>query len=72
MPASKFLVQTDDFAFKELVQESTLPCFTTNLATDMSDILGSRNIIPITDAEANVTYYFICKKEKKKYYIQKP
>lgn len=65
MPASKFLVQTDDFAFKELVQESTLPCFTTNLATDMSDILGGRNIIPITDAEANVTYYFICKKENR-------
>lgn len=67
MPASKFLVQTDEFAFRELILESTLPCFTTNLATDMSGILRERNIIPITSAEANVTYYFICKKKHDKY-----
>lgn len=67
MPASKFLTQTDDFTFRELIQQSTLPCFTTNLAGDMSDILKDRNIIPITDAEANVVYHFICKKDKEHY-----
>ena len=67
MPASKFLVQTDEFAFQELVQESTLPCFTTNLATDMSGILKDRTIIPSTNAEANVIYYFICKKNQTLY-----
>lgn len=67
MPASKFLIQTDDFSFRELVQKSTLPCFVTNLATNLSDILTGRDIIPITDAEANVVYYFICKKGNGKY-----
>lgn len=67
MPASKFLVQSDDFAFRELVQKSTLPCFTTNLATEMSGILAGRNTIPITDAEANVVYYLICRKKQSPY-----
>lgn len=67
MPASKFLIQTDDFAFRELIQQSTLPCFITNLAADMSGILKDRNIIPITDTEANVVYHFICKKDKEHY-----
>ena len=67
MPASKFLIQTDDFTFRELIRQSTLPCFTTNLASNMSDILKDRNIIPITDTEANVIYHFICKKDKEHY-----
>lgn len=36
MPASKFLVQTDEFAFEELIRASTLFCFTTNFATDVT------------------------------------
>lgn len=61
MPASKFLVQTDDFAFDELVRESSLPCFTTDLA--ISKGIGAppsgRILIPITDPEANVTYHLL-------------
>lgn len=67
MPASRFIIQTDSFAMRELTQKSSLPCFTTNLAGDRSDILRGRNIIPITNPEANVTYYFICKKSDTKY-----
>ena len=59
MPASKFLVQTDDFEFNELVKSSTLPCFVTNLVSDMDDILKNRVIIPISDFEANVNYHLI-------------
>lgn len=59
MPASKFLVQTDDFEFDELVKSSTLPCFVTNLVSDMDDILKNRVIIPISDSEANVNYHLI-------------
>lgn len=66
MPASKFLVQEDDFAFRELVRASSLPCFTTNLASD-SGILHGRNIIPITDPEANVTYHLLFPARKKEY-----
>ena len=64
MPASKFLVQTDDFAFQELVYESTLPCFTTNLAADNSGMLQGRIVIPITDPEATVTYHLILSANK--------
>ncbi|MCD8107244.1 MAG: LysR family transcriptional regulator [Oscillospiraceae bacterium] len=60
LPASKFLVQTDEFAFSELIRESTLPCFTTNLAMNrFGRDLSSRITIPITDEEANVTYYIV-------------
>ena len=62
MPVSKFLIQTDEFAFRELVRESALPCFSTNLSTARTDALQGRTAIPITDAQANVVYYFICRK----------
>lgn len=65
MPSSKFLVQMDDFAFKELVRESSLPCFTTNLAADTDGLLQNRHIIPITDPEANVMYHILCSLGKK-------
>lgn len=65
MPASKFLVQTDDFAFEELIRESSLPFFTTNLANDKNNLLENRRVIPITDAEANVEYSLIFGPNKK-------
>lgn len=64
MPASRFLVQTDEFAFEELIRTSTLFCFTTNFATDVNHLLRGRKVIPITDPEADVTYHLICRKEK--------
>ncbi len=63
MPASRFLVQTDQFEFEELVRESSLPCFTTNLAEDSSGLLADRIKIPVTDPQANVTYYLACHSE---------
>ena len=67
MPASKFIIQTDEFAMQELIQKSTLPCFTTNLAAYHSDTLKGRSIIPITNPEANVTYHLVCKKSETQY-----
>ena len=63
MPSSKFLVQTDQFEFEELVRESSLPCFTTNLAKDDNDLLTDRTKIPVINPEANVTYYLACHSE---------
>ena len=60
MPASRFLVQTNLFEFEELVRESSLPCFTTNLAKDDQNLLTDRIQIPVTNSEANVTYYLVC------------
>ncbi len=61
MPSSKFLVQTDDFAMQELIRTSSLPCFATNLAMNR-ELYEDRKIIPITDPEANITYYLVLKK----------
>lgn len=66
MPASRFLVQTDDFELRELIRASSLPCFTTNLATD-EELLQNRVSIPITDPEANVTYHLLYPTRKKEY-----
>ena len=62
MPASRFLIQTDEAEFHELVRSSTLFCFSTNIAAYPEDILTGRKIIPITDDTANVTYHLIWKK----------
>lgn len=67
MPSSRFLVQTDEFAFRELVRESSLPCFTTNLATDYQNLLADRIKIPITSPQANVTYFLACRSNQKAY-----
>lgn len=57
MPSSKFLVQTDEFAFRELMAASSLPYFTTDLANERFQKVKNRVTIPITDERANVSYY---------------
>ncbi|NQI33547.1 hypothetical protein HO928_00605 [Streptococcus suis] len=57
MPQSKFLVQENDFAFQELVANSSLPHFTTNLVKTDKE----RVVIPLTDDEAGVTYHIYCR-----------
>lgn len=57
MPASKFLVQTDEYTFDELARSSSLPCFTTDYFRQSMDRYGNRVNIPLTDAEADVTFY---------------
>lgn len=59
LPNSKFLVQNDEFAFLELIKESNLPCFATNLSEDRQESENNRILIPITDAEANVKFYLV-------------
>ena len=56
MPASKFLVQTDNAVFDELVRVSSLPCFTTDYGQSQHGF-PNRVHIPLTDAEAHVTFY---------------
>ena len=56
MPTSKFLVQTDNAVFDELVRASSLPCF----STDYGNLQGgypARVNIPLQDAEAHITFY---------------
>lgn len=65
MPASKFLIQTDESEFRELVKASTLFCFATDVASYYNDFCHDRVEIPIADNDVHVTYHLICKPEKK-------
>lgn len=69
MPDSRFLTQSDRFSFNELVEASTLPSFTTNLANKYIETGKGRIEVPISDPEATVTYYLVCKKDVKKEYL---
>lgn len=66
MPDSRFLTQSDRFSFNELVQASSLPSFVTDLSEKHREIPAGRIYVPISDPEATVTYYLICKTENKK------
>lgn len=66
MPHSRFLTQSDRFSFNELVQASSLPSFVTDLSEKFRITPPGRIYVPISDAEATVTYYLTCKKEQKK------
>lgn len=66
MPDSRFLTQSDRFSFNELIQASSLPAFTSDLAEKYSQIPSGRVNIPISDEESSVTYYLVCRAEKKK------
>ena len=57
MPASKFLVQSDNAAFDELVNASSLPCFTTDYFHRQGNTYPGRINIPLTDKAANITFY---------------
>lgn len=57
MPASRFLVQTDEFTFEELVVSSSLPCFTTDYFKDARTRYPGRVFVPLADPEADVTFY---------------
>ena len=65
MPDSRFLTQNDRFSFNELVQASSLPSFITDLSEKYRITPPGRIYVPISDQEATVTYYLICKKERR-------
>ena len=64
MPASKFLVQADDFAMEELIRNSELPYFVTDVSSIEKGLAKDRVIFPIEDEEACVSYYLISKERR--------
>lgn len=66
MPDSRFLTQSDRFSFQELVKASSLPSFTTDLAKKYLPIDAERIDIPVSDPEAAVTYYLLCRKNTRR------
>lgn len=66
MPSSRFLVQTDEATFTELVNSSSLPCFTTDYFKNAPQRYPGRVFIPLTDPEADVTFYLVRRRTGKK------
>lgn len=67
MPDSRFLVQNERYTFRELIDNSLLPCFVTDLTLhDTESSSHGRIAIPIDDPEVNVTYYLTCKRSRRK------
>lgn len=66
MPDSRFLKQNDRFSFNELVQASSLPSFVTDLSEKYRITPPGRVYVPISDGDATVTYYLVCKEARKK------
>ena len=66
MPDTRFLTQSDRFSFNELLQASSLPSFTSDLAEKYTEVPTGRINVPIADEESTVTYYLICKTGKRK------
>lgn len=66
MPDSRFLTQNDRFSFNELIEASSLPAFVSNLSEKFSKVPEGRIYVPIADEAATVTYYLVCKNERKK------
>ncbi len=65
LPASRFLVQDDEFALSELIRTSTLPCFATDVSINRRyrDLGDNRVSIPITDPEVNVSFWLVARKQ---------
>lgn len=65
MPASRFLIQTDQFAFDELVRSSSMPSFTTDYFKNLEERYPGRVRVPLTDPEADVTFYTVTRKRSR-------
>lgn len=67
MPDTRFLIQTEMAAFTELVKASALPSFATDMALQRAEYTApNRILIPISDPEANVTYYLLCPADRQR------
>lgn len=62
MPHSRFLLQNERKDFSTLVNESSLPSFSSNLTMNHPEFPSDRVHIPISDKEAHADFYAVCKK----------
>ena len=65
LPASRFLVQDDEFALAELIRTSSLPCFSTDVSLERRyrDLGDNRVNIPRPDSEVNVSFWLVARKD---------
>lgn len=69
MPNSRFLLQNEYEDFGEIVNNTSLPCFASDLITHhMTPGMAGRVSIPFSDEEASATYFFVCLTHTRKKY----
>ncbi len=61
IPRGEFLTQETYAATRQIVANSTLPGFYTDAALSFGSYTEGRVMVPLRDAEASVTYYFVCR-----------
>ena len=61
MPQSKFIIQDTLENVEDLVRDSNIPSFATNLSNERYKMPEDRILIPIKDEIVNVTFYIITK-----------
>jgi DNA-binding transcriptional LysR family regulator len=66
MPDSHFLMIRELDALGEIIGASSFPSFNTDIGIANNQVAPDQLTIPITDAEASVTYYFVCKADNKR------
>lgn len=62
IPNTRFVVQSERKDFLTLVDTSILPSFTSNLVIEREGVPSGRVPIPISDDEAHVIFYAVCRK----------
>lgn len=65
LPNTRFIVQSDRNTFNDLIQESLLPVFATNLSVKYFGELPNRIVIPINEEAATDTFYISVMKKNK-------
>ncbi len=66
IPQAHFVIHNEYEILNNLIRSSDWPIFQTNFTIGSRPEISDRLNIPVTDAEANVTYYCIYKKQNKK------
>ena len=65
LPNTRFIVQSDRNTFNDLIRESLLPVFATNLSVKYFGELPNRVIIPINEEDATDVFYITVLKKNK-------
>ncbi|MBR0039244.1 MAG: LysR family transcriptional regulator [Lachnospiraceae bacterium] len=61
MPQSKFIIQETLENIGDLIRDSNIPSFATNLSRERYQVPNDRIMIPIKDSVVNVTFYIVSK-----------
>ena len=70
MPNSRFILQDDMSALREVTRASSLPAFVTDLSMRLPGHDSKRVNIPISDQSATMSFWCCCMKEKEKQYLK--